>query len=215
MAAGLRRAELAVAAGEEEVAVEALQRLLSLEPAQEEGHRFLMSLLARLGRRREALQQFALCTKASRPRFRWRSSTEKLIAPPKEWGEDLLNSPGPIVGYGEDRIIERVEGSSGNAEGILATLAERARRSFPTAFTAVCRSSRSSRPPRTVRRASGSSALTRPGTPRWWSSGTSSRRSSRFGSLDLHANVENGKLTAALGVQRTRFGQTALKEGWR
>lgn len=66
VAAGLRRAELAVAAGEEEVAVEALQRLLSLEPAQEEGHRFLMSLLARLGRRREALQQFALCTKALR-----------------------------------------------------------------------------------------------------------------------------------------------------
>lgn len=119
-------------------------------------------------------------------------STEKLIAPPKEWGEDLLNSPGqlsayrlknglsvvlerraglPLVtaslslgigpasakdggslafaramatpasrfndpseyggllssSYGEDRIIERAEGSSGNAEGILATLAERAR----------------------------------------------------------------------------------------
>lgn len=49
---------------QDERAIDVLRRLLSIDPAQEEAHRSLMTLFARAGRRRDALEQFAICVRA-------------------------------------------------------------------------------------------------------------------------------------------------------
>ena len=62
----LRIAASAAATADDERALGHLRRLLELEPACEEAHRQLIRLLARAGRKHEALRQFAACGKALR-----------------------------------------------------------------------------------------------------------------------------------------------------
>jgi len=47
--------------GEHDVAIAAAQRLIAFDPLREDGHRLLMQLYARVGRRGEAIRQFATC----------------------------------------------------------------------------------------------------------------------------------------------------------
>ncbi|MGD9537095.1 MAG: BTAD domain-containing putative transcriptional regulator [Alphaproteobacteria bacterium] len=53
-------------AGDDDGAIDAAQRLLGFEPANEEAHRALMTLYARSGRRAAALQQYQRCVEALR-----------------------------------------------------------------------------------------------------------------------------------------------------
>lgn len=53
-------------AGDSVSALDLANRLLSLDPASEAGHRLKMDLLARMGRRSAALAQFEICTRALR-----------------------------------------------------------------------------------------------------------------------------------------------------
>ena len=64
--ASLRVAAGAMAAGDEDRALGHLRRVVELEPACEEAHRQLMRLLARGGRKHEALRQFTACAHALR-----------------------------------------------------------------------------------------------------------------------------------------------------
>jgi DNA-binding SARP family transcriptional activator/TolB-like protein len=58
----LRRLVAALSeAGEHDAAIAAAQRLIALDPLREDGHRLLMQLYASVGRRAEAVRQFAIC----------------------------------------------------------------------------------------------------------------------------------------------------------
>jgi DNA-binding SARP family transcriptional activator len=48
-------------AGQQEAAINAAQRLIALDPLREDGHRLLMQFFADVGRRAEAIRQFATC----------------------------------------------------------------------------------------------------------------------------------------------------------
>lgn len=61
-----RLANLRAEAGETAAAIDTAQRLLILDPAHEEGHRALMQLYDRAGRRTEALRQYRVCEEAIR-----------------------------------------------------------------------------------------------------------------------------------------------------
>lgn len=64
--ASLRVASGAIAAGDDGRALGHLRRVVELEPTCEEAHRQLMRLLARSGRKHEALRQFTACANALR-----------------------------------------------------------------------------------------------------------------------------------------------------
>jgi DNA-binding SARP family transcriptional activator len=53
-------------AGEHDAAIAAAQRLIAFDPLREDGHRLLMQLYASVGRRAEAVRQFAVCTDSLR-----------------------------------------------------------------------------------------------------------------------------------------------------
>src|SRR5271163_101299 len=58
----LRRLAAALSdAGEHDAAIAAAERLITLDPLREDGHRLLMQLFASVGRRAEAIRQFAIC----------------------------------------------------------------------------------------------------------------------------------------------------------
>ena len=61
-----RLADLSAEAGETAAAIDTAQRLLTLDPAHEEGHRTLMRLYAATGRRAEGLRQYRACEEALR-----------------------------------------------------------------------------------------------------------------------------------------------------
>jgi DNA-binding SARP family transcriptional activator len=63
----LRRLVAALSeAGEHDAAIAAAQRLIAFDPLREDGHRLLMQLYASVGRRAEAVRQFAICTDSLR-----------------------------------------------------------------------------------------------------------------------------------------------------
>jgi hypothetical protein len=57
----LRLAAALSDADEHDAAIAAAERLIALDPLREDGHRLLMQLFASVGRRAEAVRQFAIC----------------------------------------------------------------------------------------------------------------------------------------------------------
>jgi DNA-binding SARP family transcriptional activator len=109
--ASLRVAAGAIAAGDDDRALGCLRRVVELEPACEEAHRQLMRLLARRGRKHEALRQFTACSKALRDHLGSEpSAMTRALHGSVLRGE--LDQPTPAATSGWRRLARRLLGSA-------------------------------------------------------------------------------------------------------
>lgn len=139
--ASLRVAASAVAEGDSERAIAHLRRVAELEPACEEAHRQLMRLLARGGRKHEALRQFATCVKAlhdhagTEPAEQTRALHASIVrgeldaapAPTAGWrrvARRLLGSAEPTPVRGRADELERIRAAADAKSGVLLLLGE-------------------------------------------------------------------------------------------
>jgi DNA-binding SARP family transcriptional activator len=109
--ASLRVAAGATAAGDDDRALGYLRRVVELEPPCEEAHRQLMRLLARAGRKHEALRQFTACAKALRDQLDSEpSDTTRALHGAVLRGELDQVTPTAMIGW--RRLARRLLGSA-------------------------------------------------------------------------------------------------------
>ncbi|HET8628208.1 MAG TPA: BTAD domain-containing putative transcriptional regulator, partial [Thermomicrobiales bacterium] len=93
---GLRAlAERHAACGEYDAALRHAGRLLALEPWQEEGHRLVMTALARAGRRADALRQYEVCRRALANELGVEPAPETAALAERIRRGDLVGAPAP------------------------------------------------------------------------------------------------------------------------